>query len=113
MKEYESENPYCHEEGSGVWEWTRNINGLPDEKAISQDTAIAIALKAIGENFGEQLSENDVSVFYFVTNPEKPEWRIATASRYVTVDAYSGTVVTVGKNSDEGPYRTISDFLSR
>lgn len=113
VKEYESENPYCHEEGSGVWEWTRNINGLPDEKAISQDTAIAIALKAIGENFGEQLSENDVSVFYFVTNPEKPEWRIATASRYVTVDAYSGTVVTVEKNSDEGPYRTISDFLSR
>lgn len=113
VKAYEAENPYCHEEGSGIWEWTRNINGLPDEKAISQNTAIDIALKAISERFGEQLSIDDMSVFYYVTNPEKPEWRIANASRYVTINAYTGEVMLVEKSSNEGPYCTISDFLSK
>lgn len=113
VAEYEATHPYCHEEGSGIWEWTRNINGLPDEKAISQSTAIDIALKAILESFGEQLSANDMSVFYYVTNPGKPEWRIANASRYVTIDAYTGEVLLTEKNSNEGPYQTISDYLSK
>ena len=113
LKKYEAEHPYCHEEGSGIGEWTRNINGLPDEKVISQDAAVNIALQVILESLGEQLSARDVHVFYDVTHPEKPEWRIANATCYVTLDAYTGEVLLVEKSSDEGSYRTIGDFLSK
>ena len=109
---YKAEHPYFDGEGSSIWEWTRNVSGLPDEKAITQDAAIEIALKAISEKFGRQLSADDMCVFYYVTHPEKPEWRVANASNYVTIDAYTGEVTLVEKRSEEGPYDTISDFLS-
>lgn len=82
---------------------------MPDENAISQDAAVNIALEAILESLGEQLSARDVHVFYYVTHPEKPEWRIANATYYVTIDAYTGEVLLI----EESSYRTISNFLSQ
>lgn len=109
---YEKSHPYFQGTGSAVWEWTRNVSGLPDEKAISQRAAIQIALDAIEESFGDSLSADEVYVFYYITNPEKPEWRIATATRYVTMNAYTGEITTLEQLSttDEG-IRTISEFL--
>ncbi len=112
VNEYEATHPYFDGKGSGVWEWTRNVNGLPDENAIEQATAVQIALQAIEKECGDKLTAEDVYVFYFVTDPAKPEWRIANATRYVTLDAYTSKVLSVkwkgqpGENLD-----AISDFL--
>lgn len=114
VDEYARNHPYFDGTGSGVWEWTRNVNGMPDSKAITQDYAVGIALAAIEEHFGDKLHENDVNVFYIVTNPEKPEWRVASATRFVIIDAYSGEVKSVESNrTDNGSVQTISDFLQK
>lgn len=114
VDEYARNHPYFDGTGSGVWEWTRNVNGMPDSKAITQDYAVGIALAAIEEHFGDKLYENDVNVFYIVTNPEKPEWRVASATRFVIIDAYSGEVKSVESNrTDNGSVQTISDFLQK
>lgn len=111
---YEESQPYFHGSGNTVWEWTRNASGLPDDKAISQSVAIQIALDAIENCFGDQLSADEVHVFYYITNPEKPEWRIATATRFVTISAYTGEIMTLEQRSttDEG-IQTISEFLQK
>ena len=111
VAEYKARNPYLNEEGSGIWEWTRNINGLPDDRAISQNQAGDIALGAIEKQFGEKLCNKDIYVFYFITNPVKPEWRIASASKFVTIDAYSGKILSIESGISQGKIRTISDFL--
>lgn len=112
VNEYVAAHPYFHGKGSAVWEWTRNVNGLPDENAIDQNTAVQIALQAIEKEFGDKLSAEKVYVFYFVTDPEKPEWRIANASRYVTLDAHTGEVLAVERNGkQEGELHSINDFL--
>ena len=111
VAEYKARNPYLNEEGSGIWEWTRNINGLPDDRAISQNQAVDIALGAIEKQFGEKLCNKDIYVFYFITNPVKPEWRIASASKFVTIDAYSGKILSIESGISQGKIRTISDFL--
>ncbi len=111
---YEKSHPYFHGKGNAIWEWTRNASGLPDDKAISQDAAVSVALTAIEKRFGDRLSANDVYVFYCTTKPEKPEWRIATATRFVTISAYTGEIMTLEQLSttDEG-IRTIIDFLQQ
>lgn len=114
VNEYALNHPYFEGKGSGVWEWTRNINGMPDSKAITQDDAVGIALMVIKEHFGDELNADDVYVFYIVTNPEQPEWRIASATRFVTIDAHTGKVKSVENNrTNDGGVVTISDFLQK
>lgn len=109
---FEAENPYCHEEGSGIWEYTRNASGLPDEKAISQGDAAEIAVQAIKE-LGDEVSVDEFSVFYFVTDPLNPEWRFATPNRFVIVHALTGEVL-LAQNcvTDDHDIATIVDFIS-
>lgn len=112
--EYALNHPYFNGDGSGIWEWTRNRNGLPDDKAITQEHAVDIALAAIKEQLGNELNEHDVYVFYIVTNPNQPEWRIASATRFVIIDAYSGEVKSVQSNrTNDGGVQTINDFLQK
>lgn len=114
VNEYALNHPYFEGAGSGVWEWTRNVNGMPDSKAITQDDAVGIALMAIKERLGDELNADDVNVFYIVTNPEQPEWRIASATRFVIIDAYTGEVKSVENNrTNDGGVQTISDFLQK
>lgn len=109
---FEAENPYCHEEGSGIWEYTRNASSIPDEKAISQGDAAEIAVQAIKE-LGDEVSVDEFSVFYFTTDPLNPEWRFATPNRFVIVHAYTGEVL-LAQNGVTGDRDivTIVDFLS-
>ncbi|MEG0493141.1 MAG: hypothetical protein RR696_08040, partial [Clostridia bacterium] len=46
VNEYAAKHPYFTGEGCGEWEWTRNVSGLPDEKAISQDAARQLAMES-------------------------------------------------------------------
>lgn len=114
VEAYEASHPYCHEEGSGIWEWTRHVNGLPDDQAIKQDQACRIAIAAIKTQFGDKLLPNDLSTFYFVTDPKQPEWRFASATRFVIIDAYSGEVKSVDSyHPSTGETQTISNFLAK
>lgn len=87
---------------------------MPDSKAITQDDAVGIALMVIKEHFGDELNADDVYVFYIVTNPEQPEWRITSATRFVIIDAHTGEVKSVENNrTNDGGVVTISDFLQK
>jgi len=93
--------------------WATHIYGLPDEKAISQEKAIELAKEQLTSSFGlteEQAATVDnVGLFYEITDPERPLWKItlrvgeqrdtATALgmklfyRYrIVIDAYTGAV---------------------
>ncbi len=93
--------------------WATHFYGLPDEKAISQDKAIGLAKEQLTNAFGlseEQAATVDsVSLFYEITDPEHPQWKVtlrvgeqrdAAAAldmklfyRYrIVMDAYTGSV---------------------
>ena len=93
VKEYEAEHPYCHEESSGIWEWTRNINGLTGKKSHIAGFSRQYCAASYSGELGEQLSARDVHVFHYVTYPEKPEWRIANATCYITLDTYADSII--------------------
>lgn len=109
---FEAENPYCHEEGSGIWEYTRNASSIPDEKAISQRDAAEIAVQAFDE-LGTEVSIEELSVFYYITDPLNPEWRFATPNCFVIVHAYTGEVLFAQNGvAGDRDLVTIADFLS-
>ncbi len=93
--------------------WATHFYGMPDEKAIPQEKAIELAKEQLTSSFGltkEQAATVDsVGLFYEITDPEHPLWKImlrvgeqrdaATALgmklfyRYrVVIDAYTGSV---------------------
>lgn len=94
--------------------WVKHIYGLPDDKAISQEQAVALARKQLTLDFGlteDQAALLDrVGVFYEITDPASPLWKItlrigenrdaATAAALpldahyrVVLNAYTGQVV--------------------
>lgn len=74
---------------------TRNIHAIPDEKAISQEQALAIGDAALIEKYGDEAIGFDPFIFYIANDPAKPEWRFINVRYWVSVDAYSGEVLTV------------------
>lgn len=93
--------------------WATHFYGMPDEKAITQEKAIDLAKEQLTSAFGlsqEQAATVDgVGLFYEITDPEHPLWKITlrvgeqrdTAVelgmklfyRYrVVIDAYTGVV---------------------
>ena len=67
--------------------YAKHVYGVPDGKAVPQETALTASRKALGEKLAlsEQLQGycDAVSVFYEVTNPEKPFWTfVFTANRH-------------------------------
>lgn len=60
--------------------WVNHIYGLPDDKAISQEQATALARRQLTLDFG--LTDNQaalldrVGVFYEITDPALPLWKI-------------------------------------
>lgn len=113
VNEYESTHPYFNGRGIDEWERTRNISGLPDAQAISQAQAVSIAQKAIQDRLGVQVNPNDFAVFYYITNPDHPQWRLATAIYGVAIEAHTGEILMIkdGRSSGDRAY-TISDFLA-
>ncbi len=95
--------------------WATHFYGLPDESAISQEKAIEIAKRQLTTTFG--LSDKQaamfgkVGLFYEVTDPANPQWKITmrlnngtgteaaaigldVGSNYrVVINAYSGEVM--------------------
>lgn len=93
--------------------WATHFYGLPDEKAITQEKAIDLAKAQLTSAFGlteEQAAAVDsVGLFYEVTDPEHPLWKVTLRVgeqrdaaialdmklfyRYrIVIDAYAGTV---------------------
>lgn len=93
--------------------WANHFYGLPDEKAIAQEKAIELAKEQLTSAFGlteEQAATVDrVGLFYEVTDPEHPLWKVTLRVgeqrdaaialdmklfyRYrIVIDAYTGSV---------------------
>lgn len=108
---YVANHPYFTGEGCSEWEWTRNVSALPDERSISQDAAQKIAVTAIQEKLGMDANMDDLNVFYYVTNPDRPEWRFANAYCGIAINAYTGDVITMESTQTDENY-TLSMFLA-
>lgn len=95
VESYVAEHPYFNGRQCSEWEWTRNVSGLPDERAITQEEARQIAQEAIRERYGDDFDLSNLSVYYYVTHPERPEWRFANAHCGIAIDAYTGEVLLI------------------
>ena len=99
VEEYAASHPYYDGTNSIVWESTRNINGIPDNQSIDASHALGLAMQSFEQEFGEQLesalygSTKTYPIFYFVTNPDRPEWRVIGYNGFVALDAHTGEVL--------------------
>lgn len=95
--------------------WATHIYGLPDDRALPEGDAIALAAKSVQAEYGltdAQLQKLDrIGLFYEVTDPDAPLWKINLRmssredettygmdfdDRYrVVIGAYSGEVLAV------------------
>lgn len=92
VEEYESVHPYFDYKNV-LWQWTRNVNGIPAVSALSLDEAKSIALSYMQDITGNSIADEDVFAFYFITNPTRPEWRFLHYSQCVALDAYTGELL--------------------
>lgn len=95
--------------------WATHVYGLPDDRALPEEAAIALAAKYVQAEYGltdAQLHQLDrIGLFYEVTDPDAPLWKINLRMssredertlgmdfdhRYrVVISAYSGEVLAV------------------
>lgn len=95
--------------------WATHYYGLPDEKAIPQEKVIEIAKSQLTTTFGLNANQaaliGKVGLFYDVTDPDKPLWKVTlrlnegtgeeamaiglsiSGTYRVFIDAYTGEVV--------------------
>lgn len=109
VNKYESTHPYIGASMEDAWLFSRNVNGLPDEAAITQADAYAIAQDAVRNEFNMNLRE--ANVFYFITNPDRPEWRFGTSTAYVALDAHTGEILLIKQYEADPPYYNLSTFV--
>lgn len=110
VEEYQKQNPYYKGDDHSFWIWTRHRYGIPDQKAISQEKALQIAIQRVKSEFGEEVSGEQTYYFYDVTIPERPEWRLAVDTEFfVTIDPYTGEVLFTQKRS--GKYYVLNYLL--
>lgn len=104
VEEYIANHPYYDGTNSSIWEFTRNINGVPDSQSIDASHALGLAMQSFEQEFGEQLesalygSIKTYPIFYFVTNPNRPEWRIIGYNGFVALDAHTGEILMQKKS---------------
>ena len=88
--------------------WATHYYGLPDDNAIPQEKVIEIAKSQLTTTFG--LNENQaallgkVGLFYDVTDPEKPLWKVTIRLN----DGTGETAMALGL-SISGNYRVFID----
>ena len=111
VNNYAVEHPYFRGDGCSEWEWTRNVSSLPSPEFLSQEEAQKIAISAIEAKLGRTVDISDYGVFYYVTNPERPEWRFANAFSGITIDAKTGEVLALETEEHDEAY-SISHFLA-
>ena len=106
VEAYIDEHPYFQGLGSGVWEWTRNVFGLPDAGSSRQDQALQIACDEVQKRTGDNALKESAAFFYVVTDAQSPQWRIMIDTKkqqyYVTIHAHDGSVL--------GFYERTQDF---
>lgn len=113
---YAASHPYFNGNDCDEWLFTRNISSMPDEKAISQDTAWNLAVQALAEEEILQCDSHNFGVFYYVSDPSHPEWRFASASCGVSIDAYSGEILLIDtehNNDNYAIYLFVSDVKNQ
>ena len=108
VEEYATTHPYLPQDATYV-QWTQNISGMPDEKAISQQTALSIAMEEMTKITGKEPNTPEIGIYYYTTNPDRPEWRFVHHSAGVAVAAYSGEVLSAIQFSNDFG---IGDFLA-
>ena len=101
VEEYAANHPYFDGTNSAIWEFTRNINGVPDSQSIDASHALGLAMQSFEQEFGEQLesalygSTKTYPIFYFVTNPDRPEWRVIGDNGFIALDAHTGEILLI------------------
>ena len=79
VEKWIEEHPYYLNNPGDEYEVTMvNIYGVPDEKAIPETEAVRLAGAALSEYLSGDgyLSERAIRTDYFVTDPERPVWRV-------------------------------------
>ncbi len=114
VDEYVEAHPYFDPDGVSEWFWTRNAHGLPDERSIPRETALQIAEEAIRARFGASAPADDfnLKVFYFPTDPIRPEWGFYTRHFEVILNAYTGEVLRVDDQGQRDTDYIMDDFVA-
>lgn len=117
-EEYAVQHPYFANSKQATvmcgWQYTRNVLGVPSDRAISVSDAVTLALDVFEEKYGfrpepyGQEVPADARVFYIVTDPEHPQYRFIHALFCAAVDAYTGEVLRVYDSHDRG---TLEEFI--
>lgn len=107
---YAAAHPYFegsgHAKVSNTWQFTRNVLGVPDSRAIPVSEAVTFALDVFEVKYGfrpepyGQYVPADARVFYITTDPEHPQYRFIHAYFCAAVDAYTGEVLRVYDSHD-------------
>ena len=111
VSSYSETHPYFNGTGYPEWDFTRNISDIPEDSSISEETARQIASDTLIKKLGEKARVESLKIFYYTTNPSKPEWRFANSICGIIIDADTGDVLQIQDKISDSSY-TIIKFLS-